>query len=149
MKKIFLIVCFLPCLCFFATAQVPNDFYVAFSKSKTNDSLNIYISIPLHQNISYEVIAVEVKEKGGETNHTFQISNRFPYGVVNGLNMYIYRIPFKSVSGALYEITINNQRLCNTGPFKVEEQFSSDNMHTYSYANPGFKLVNPVSLKKG
>ncbi len=149
MKRILLLVCLLQCLCFFATAQVPNDFYVAFSKSKANDSLNIYISIPLHQNISYEVIAVEVKEKGGETNHTFQISNRFPYGVVNGLNMYIYRIPFKSTNGALYEVTLNNGRLCNTGPFKVEEQFSSDNMHTYSYANPGYKLVNPVSLKKG
>jgi hypothetical protein len=149
MKNILLIICLLQFLCFFATAQAPNDFYIAFSKSKTNDSLNIYISIPMHQNISYEVIAVEVKEKGAETARTFQISNRFPYGIVNGLNMYIYRIPFQSAKGTVYEVTINNQRLCNTGPFKIEEQFSSDNMHTYSYANPGYKLVNPVSLKKG
>ncbi len=149
MKKLLLLACFLQFLCFFVTAQTPNDFYVAFSKSKASDSLNIYISIPLHQNISYEVIDVEVKQKGTATNHSFHISNRFPYGVVNGLNMYIYRVPFKSTSGALYEITIHNRRLCNIGPFKVEEQFSSDNMHTYSYANPGYKLVNPVSLKKG
>jgi hypothetical protein len=148
MKKILLLIFLFQFLSFFVTAQNPNDFYIAFSKSTGSDSLHIYISVQLHQNISYEVIDLQIKEKGTNNAQAFQISNRFPYGVVNGMNMYIYHIPYKTANGAIYEITVDNKRLCNIGPFKLEEEFSPDNMHTYSYANPGFKLVSPVKLKK-
>lgn len=148
MKKVLVFVCFLQFLCFFVTAQNPNDFYVAFSKSKDSDSLHIYISVQMHQNISYELIDLQIKEKGTHNAQAFQITNRFPYGIVNGMNMYMYHIPYKTTNGAIYEITIENRRLCNVGAFKIEEEFSSENMHTYSYANPGFKLVNPVKFNK-
>jgi len=148
MKRVVLFICLIQFLSFFATAQNPTDFYIAFSKSKTSDSLHIYISVQLHQNISYEVIDLQIKEKGTHNAQAFQITNRFPYGIVNGLNMYMYHIPFKSRADALYEITVANKRLCNIGSFKLEDEFSSENIHTYSYANPGFKLINPVKFKK-
>jgi hypothetical protein len=104
-----------------ATAQQVNDFYVAFSKSPANDTLYIYISVQKHQNISYELMDVEIKEKGADASSKFQISNRFPYGVINDMNVYIYRLPLQIMPGHLYEITLDNKRLCNAGPFKMRK----------------------------
>jgi hypothetical protein len=128
-----------------ATAQQANDFYVAFSKSADNDTLHVYVSLQKHQNISYEVLELEIGEKGAESKK-FQISNRFPYGVINDLNVYIYHIPFQVITGSSYEVTLNNKRLCNVGPFKMEEVFSSESIRTFSYANPGYRSVQSVKV---
>jgi hypothetical protein len=98
-----------------------------------------------HQNISYEVLDVVIKEKGSKAK-SFQISNRFPYGVINDLNVYIYRIPMQIKDGMLYEVTLSNNRLCNVGPFRLEEVFSSESINTFSYANPGYKSVQSVKV---
>jgi hypothetical protein len=146
MKYILSLVISLVFLSIHSTAQTANDFYVAFSKSPANDTLHIYISVQKHQNISYEVLEVEIKEKGADASSKFQISNRFPYGVINDMNVYIYRIPLHISPGLLYEISLNNKRLCNTGPFKMEEVFSSDSIRTFSYANPGYKAIQSVKI---
>jgi hypothetical protein len=146
MKHFFILLVPLFFICIKSTAQQANDFYVAFSKSSTNDTLHIYVSVQKHQNISYEVIDLEVREKGAESFNKFQISNRFPYGVINDMNVYIYRIPLQISSGILYEVILNNKRLCNVGPFRIEEVFSSDNIRTFSYANPGYRSVQSVKV---
>ncbi len=147
MKKLLKLVCFLTCLSGLATAQQSSDFYVAFSKSQTNDTVHVYVSVQKHQNISYEVFDVEIKEKGAEGGEVFQISSRFPYGIVNDLNMYVYHIPYIVKNGVTYQISLNNKRLCLAGPLTIEERFSSENIHTFSYADPGYRLIQPVKLK--
>jgi hypothetical protein len=145
MKHIYLLVFAICLLCIKVTAQQANDFYVAFSKSSKSDTLHIYVSVQKHQNISYEVLDIEIKEKGLEAKN-FQISNRFPYGVINDLNVYIYRIPMQIKDSVLYEVTLNNKRMCNVGPFKIEEVFSSESINTFSYANPGYRLVQSLKV---
>ncbi len=146
MKKVlsFLVFAF---VCNITTAQTSTDFYVDLSKSAASDSVRIGVAVPFHMNIGYEVIEVEIKAKGAETGTTFKMSSRFPKGVANNLNQYIFAIPYKVLEGVQYEVVIQNRKLCNTGPFKIIEEFSSENIHTFSYANPGYKLTGSVKQK--
>lgn len=145
MKKYFFLLLFF--LSSFALwAQSPVDFYVSLHKAPTNDSLFVSVSVPLNMTIGNEVIEIAIKEKGAASSaaQKYKVSTRLSSGIVNNMNLYSYVVPFHSKNDKVYELVIHNKKICNVGVLKIEDEFSSEESHTFSYANRGYKLVNAV-----
>lgn len=135
---------------FFTFAQQPNDFYVTLLTSPKADSLLVQIAVPLHQNLSGERIEITIGEKVDTLSRSvFQVSARFPLTQESNLQTYLYCLPFRMKTGVPYQITLNNQKLCNAGAFHIEHTFHPESVCTFSYALPGYKQLRTIARKKG